>query len=80
MVFRVPVSSSLHSYLIASYAKEEGVSLDVVFCYMSNDIGRLIGTALSRCVYQVYGVGVIADIERFRCARCINFYCVTGTC
>ena len=51
------VNSSLHSYLIVSYAKEDGVSLDVGFYYMSNAMGRLIGTVLSGWVYQVYGLG-----------------------
>ncbi|MBB1521097.1 organoarsenical effux MFS transporter ArsJ [Aquipseudomonas guryensis] len=50
------VNSSLHSYLIVSYAKEDGVSLDVGFYYMSNALGRLIGTLLSGWVYQVYGL------------------------
>ncbi len=58
MVFGVlfAVNSSLHSYLIVSYAKEDGVSLDVGFYYMSNAMGRLIGTVLSGWVYQVYGL------------------------
>lgn len=50
------VNSSLHSYLIVSYAKEDGVSLDVGFYYMSNALGRLIGTVLSGWVYQLYGL------------------------
>ncbi len=50
------VNSSLHSYLIVSYAKEDGVSLDVGFYYMSNAMGRLIGTVLSGWVYQAYGL------------------------
>ncbi|MHA6493481.1 organoarsenical effux MFS transporter ArsJ [Pseudomonas borbori] len=50
------VNSSLHSYLIVSYAKADGVSLDVGFYYMSNALGRLIGTLLSGWVYQVYGL------------------------
>jgi predicted MFS family arabinose efflux permease len=50
------VNSSLHSYLIVSYAKEDGVSLDVGFYYMSNAMGRLIGTILSGWIYQVYGL------------------------
>ncbi len=33
------VNSSLHSYLIVSYAKSDGVSLDVGFYYMSNAMG-----------------------------------------
>ncbi|MCE0464176.1 MULTISPECIES: organoarsenical effux MFS transporter ArsJ [Pseudomonas] len=58
MVFGVlfAVNSSLHSYLIVSYAKEDGVSLDVGFYYMSNAMGRLIGTLLSGWVYQVHGL------------------------
>ncbi|MEN2397524.1 organoarsenical effux MFS transporter ArsJ [Pseudomonas halotolerans] len=51
------VNSSLHSYLIVSYAKEDGVSLDVGFYYMSNAMGRLLGTVLSGWVYQTYGLG-----------------------
>jgi predicted MFS family arabinose efflux permease len=50
------VNSSLHSYLILSYAKADGVSLDVGFYYMSNALGRLLGTLLSGWVYQVYGL------------------------
>ncbi len=50
------VNSSLHSYLIVSYAKEDGVSLDVGFYYMSNALGRLIGTLLSGWVYQAHGL------------------------
>ncbi|WP_445395159.1 hypothetical protein [Zobellella sp. An-6] len=41
------VHSSLHSYLIISYAKSDGVSMDVGFYYMSNAMGRLLGTVLS---------------------------------
>ena len=50
------INSSLHSYLIVSYAKADGVSLDVGFYYMSNALGRLIGTLLSGWIYQVYGL------------------------
>lgn len=50
------VNSSLHSYLIVSYAKEDGVSLDVGFYYMSNALGRLLGTVLSGWIYQGYGL------------------------
>ncbi|NQD95068.1 organoarsenical effux MFS transporter ArsJ [Pseudomonas sp. CrR25] len=50
------VNSSLHSYLILSYAREDGASLDVGFYYMSNALGRLLGTLLSGAVYQVYGL------------------------
>lgn len=50
------VNSSLHSYLIVSYAKDDGVSLDVGFYYMANAMGRLIGTILSGWMYQEYGL------------------------
>ncbi|MGO1693232.1 MAG: organoarsenical effux MFS transporter ArsJ [Marinobacter sp.] len=50
------INSSLHSYLIISYARGEGVSLDVGFYYMSNAAGRLLGTLLSGWVYQGYGL------------------------
>ncbi len=50
------VNSALHSYLIVSYAKADGVSLDVGFYYMSNALGRLLGTLLSGWVYQSFGL------------------------
>jgi len=50
------VNSSLHSYLIVSYAREDGVSLDVGFYYMANAMGRLLGTVLSGWLFQVSGL------------------------
>lgn len=50
------INSSLHSFLIVSYAMEDGVSLDVGFYYMANAMGRLIGTVLSGWVFQAYGL------------------------
>ena len=50
------LNSALHSYLIVSYAREDGVSLDVGFYYMANAAGRLLGTVLSGWVYQVAGL------------------------
>ena len=50
------INSSLHSYLIVSYASEDGVSMDVGFYYMANAMGRLIGTILSGWLYQVAGL------------------------
>ncbi len=50
------LNSALHSYLIVSYAKEDGVSLDVGFYYMSNAMGRLLGTVLSGWVFQGWGL------------------------
>ncbi len=50
------INSSLHSYLIISYAKEEGASMDVGFYYMANAMGRLIGTLLSGWLFQAWGI------------------------
>ena len=60
MVFGIlfAINSSLHSYLIVSYASDDGVSLDVGFYYMANAMGRLIGTLLSGWLYQDYGLAV----------------------
>ncbi len=49
------VNSAMHSYLIVSFAREKGVSLDVGFYYMANAAGRLVGTVLSGAVYQWAG-------------------------
>ncbi|MGM0629804.1 MAG: organoarsenical effux MFS transporter ArsJ [Pseudomonadota bacterium] len=50
------INSSLHSYLIVSYSRTDGVSLDVGFYYMANAAGRLLGTVLSGWVYQQWGL------------------------
>ncbi len=50
------INSSMHSYLIVSYAKGDGVSMDVGFYYMANAMGRLIGTVLSGWVFQMAGL------------------------
>ena len=50
------INSSLHSYLIVSYAQQEGVSLDIGFYYMANAMGRLIGTLLSGWVFVSFGL------------------------
>ena len=50
------VNSSVHSFLIVSHARSDGVSLDVGFYYMANAMGRLIGTLLSGYVFQVWGL------------------------
>jgi predicted MFS family arabinose efflux permease len=65
MVFGVlfAINSSLHSYLIVSYATEDGVSLDVGFYYMANAMGRLLGTVLSGWVFQVAGLGACLVIS-----------------
>ncbi len=50
------VNSSLHSYLILAFSKEERVTMDVGFYYMANAGGRLVGTVLSGLTYQLGGV------------------------
>lgn len=50
------INSSLHSYLIVSYAREDGASMDVGFYYMANAMGRLIGTVLSGLMFQMGGL------------------------
>jgi len=51
------INSSMHSYLIVSYAGSDGVSLDVGFYYMANAMGRLFATLLSGWVFQLAGQG-----------------------
>jgi predicted MFS family arabinose efflux permease len=50
------INSSLHSYLIVSFATEDAVSLDVGFYYMANAMGRLLGTVLSGWMFQQFGL------------------------
>ncbi len=50
------INSSLHSYLIVAYAREDGVSLDVGFYYMANALGRLLGTVLSGWLFEASGL------------------------
>lgn len=50
------INSSLHSYLIVSYARDDGASLDVGFYYMSNAVGRLVGTVLSGWIFELWGL------------------------
>jgi predicted MFS family arabinose efflux permease len=45
------VNSSLHSYLILAYSRDDDVSLDVGFYYSANATGRLVGTLLSGALY-----------------------------
>ena len=52
------VNSSIHSYLVVSYADFDSVSIDVGFYYMANAAGRLMGTLLSGGLY-LYG-GLLA--------------------
>tara|TARA_R110002110_G_C13398519_1_gene712573 strand:- start:428 stop:1705 length:1278 start_codon:yes stop_codon:yes gene_type:complete len=50
------VNSSLHSFLILSFTDARRVTMDVGFYYMSNAVGRLVGTVLSGLTYQLGGL------------------------
>ncbi|MBX2855250.1 MAG: organoarsenical effux MFS transporter ArsJ [Rhodobacteraceae bacterium] len=52
------VNSSVHSYLILAFSKGERVTMDVGFYYMSNAVGRLLGTLLSGLSYQYGGLSL----------------------
>ena len=49
------VNSSIHSYLVVHYAKKEKVAVSVGFYYMSNAMGRLMGTIGSGFLYSKVG-------------------------
>ncbi|WP_372892241.1 organoarsenical effux MFS transporter ArsJ [Rhodosalinus sp.] len=53
------VNSSLHSYLILAFTKDERVTMDVGFYYMANAGGRLLGTVLSGATYQAGGLALM---------------------
>lgn len=57
------INSSLHSYLIVSLAKADGVSLDVGFYYMANAAGRLLGTVLSGALMLYGGLGLCLSMS-----------------
>ncbi|MEY8828970.1 organoarsenical effux MFS transporter ArsJ [Sedimentitalea sp. XS_ASV28] len=50
------VNSSLHSYLILAFTRDDRVTMDVGFYYMANAAGRLLGTLLSGLTYQTGGL------------------------
>ena len=50
------INSSVHSYLILAFSKDDRVSQDVGFYYMANAAGRLLGTLLSGISYQIGGL------------------------
>lgn len=52
------INSSLHSYLVVSLARGDGVSLDVGFYYMANAMGRLLGTVLSGWLFVQGGLAL----------------------
>jgi hypothetical protein len=46
------INSSIHSYLIVRYAGGDKVASTVGFYYMSNSIGRFVGTLVSGAIYH----------------------------
>jgi len=52
------INSSLHSYLILAFTRDERVTMDVGFYYMANAGGRLVGTVLSGLTYQAGGLAL----------------------
>ncbi len=62
------VNSSIHSFLVVHYAKEEKVATSVGFYYMSNAVGRLIGTLGSGVIYSYAGAsaGELAGTDALR--------------
>ena len=49
------VNSSIHSFLVVNYAAKEKVAVSVGFYYMSNALGRLMGTLGSGLLYTYVG-------------------------
>ena len=53
------INSSLHSWLILAFSRDERVTMDVGFYYMANAAGRLLGTLLSGLTFQLGGLGLM---------------------
>lgn len=49
------INSSIHSYLVVKYAAADKVAVSVGFYYMSNAVGRLLGTLGSGFLYTYTG-------------------------
>lgn len=49
------INSSIHSYLVVKYAAADKVAVSVGFYYMSNALGRLLGTLASGFLYTYAG-------------------------
>lgn len=50
------INSAVHSFLIAAYAEEGAVSLDIGLYYSANALGRLFGTLASGWCYLEWGI------------------------
>ncbi|MGY6554702.1 MAG: organoarsenical effux MFS transporter ArsJ [Wenzhouxiangella sp.] len=53
------INSSLHSWLILAFSRDERVTMDVGFYYMANAGGRLLGTLLSGLTFQLGGLALM---------------------
>uniref|UniRef100_A0A7S2K2V7 Uncharacterized protein n=1 Tax=Leptocylindrus danicus TaxID=163516 RepID=A0A7S2K2V7_9STRA len=49
------INSSIHSYLVVKYAKKDKVAVSVGLYYMSNALGRLMGTIGSGLLFTYVG-------------------------
>jgi hypothetical protein len=49
------INSSIHSFLVVNYASKEKIAVSVGFYYMSNAVGRLLGTLGSGILYTYVG-------------------------
>lgn len=49
------MNSSIHSFLVVHYAKHDKLATSVGFYYMSNAVGRLLGTLGSGVLYTYAG-------------------------
>jgi len=49
------INSSIHSFLVVNYAAKDKVAVSVGFYYMSNALGRLLGTLGSGLLYTFVG-------------------------
>lgn len=59
--FVFAINSSLHSYLVVDLSDHDKVAQDVVFYYMSNACGRLVGVMSGGALYTFYAVDSLGD-------------------
>eukprot|EP00541_Cyclophora_tenuis_P019338 CAMPEP_0116579746 /NCGR_PEP_ID=MMETSP0397-20121206/22415_1 /TAXON_ID=216820 /ORGANISM="Cyclophora tenuis, Strain ECT3854" /LENGTH=107 /DNA_ID=CAMNT_0004109245 /DNA_START=221 /DNA_END=540 /DNA_ORIENTATION=+ len=59
------INSSIHSFLVVNYASKDKVAVSVGFYYMSNAMGRLLGTLGSGVLYTYVGsdIGPLAGSD-----------------
>lgn len=58
------INSSIHSFLVVKYAKSDKVAASVGFYYMSNALGRLMGTLGSGFLYT-YAGGEVENVPGY---------------